>query len=1753
QLFEKQVLLRPQATALTQNGQALSYAELNEASNQLAHRLIASGIKLGERVGLCTHRNFDMIIGMMAILKAGAAYVPVDPSYPLDRQQYIAKQSHIRYWLTDQTNDQNSEAQSILISDPENQQYPTSNPSVECSGEDLAYIIFTSGSTGRPKGVMIRHHSVVNLISWVNQRFEVGATDRVLLLTSMCFDLSVYDIFGLLAAGGSICIAEQSQLRDVESLQRLLQEEQITFWDTVPTTLDFLVSELEQYQSDYRQHSLRLIFNSGDWIPVQLPEKCRQFFPNAAFVSLGGATEATVWSNYYLVNELPSDCNSIPYGKPIDNNFFYILDANGQAVPQGVIGELYIGGVGIADGYVNDPEKTAAAFVNDPFFPDFGGRMYRTGDLGRLMADGNIEFLGRRDQQVKIRGFRVELGEIESKMNEHPKVKSALITTFGKNRSQQRIAAYYLSTNGAVPTEDLQQYLGESLPNYMIPSQFIRLDAFPLNGNGKIDRKALQQLVVETVDENHVAPASELEGQLQTLWAEVLEVETPSVTADFFELGGHSLTSVRLLNRISEQLGHKLSFSSFSRASNIRAISKQIESMTEKEELAIAPVDLADAYPLSPSQNRMWMAYRLNGQLNNYNIQGLYNLTGDLDKENFERALQYIIARHESLRTRFDVRSEKACQIIVPADEWSFAIDWHDLRGETEAEASFQNTVEFLLESPYTLEDGPLLRVDIWQMGDREYRMLFGMHHIIADAWSVEVLTREWGTVYQFLQKGQTPQLPPLSIQYKDYASWASRRLESSEMQEQKAYWQETLRHLPQPLELPLDHPRPQQMDFEGTSLRCELPVELYNRLKGIAQQSGNTLYVCLVAALKLYLNRLSGQRDIILGMPIANRNHRQLQSQIGFYNNLLPLRTHIDESKGFDDLLQMVRKQVLDAYDHSEYPLENILEDLDVERKSDRQPLFDVLIEFLNEATTQKHLSAFPDIEFEECPMARRNSKFDLSFLFREINGHLLLDIEYRSSLFDASTIERLRDRFFCLLETITNQPKKSICQLNDLPINERQQLLDWARPNGEALPYCSLKECFEAKVAECPDAPAVGYGRKELTYRQLNEWANGIARQLQEEHQLQAGDLVAIYTDRSCELIAGLLGSVKAGVAFLPIDPSYPMQRIQYLLEDSGAKIMLTDSHKLFDITMYFDGGFCLLDDESVATADNPSTESAADELAYVIYTSGSTGQPKGVEITQGSISQYIRWANAHYFAAEGQQSMPLFTSISFDLTLTCIFSILLRGDCLTIYPQTAKIDRMLAAIFNERGGIKAVKMTPSHVRLLPFLNLSSTSVQTVILGGEALQSNDLAILRKLNPSINIFNEYGPTEATVGCTVEKMAEKVDRITIGRPIDAAEIYILDAQQNLCPIGSWGELCIGGNGLALGYRHRPELTAEKFVENTSLREESVRLYRSGDIARWLPDGRIEYKGREDEQFKIRGHRVELGEIEAGINALDGVAASAVLASELDGEKLLTAYVVLEGSAKIESLRNALSFQLPDYLVPEKWEQVNSIPLTNNGKIDKVALLEQPKDAPVETNDYLKAAETDTEICLVEIWKQYLKLEAVGIDQDFFQLGGHSLKGVNILMAIQERLQVKLELQDIFSCPTIAELAEKIDRSKTVVASIPAIDHQESYPLSAAQQRVWTLSNLSENDSTYHITAAFQLKGELDKKKFVRVLNELVKRHEILRTNFTDVDGELRQIIRPADIAPVIVEWDAATSNGQPEDWKALLNEERVRP
>jgi amino acid adenylation domain-containing protein len=1647
QLFEEQVRRTPDNVAVVFEGQQLTYAQLNARANQLAHHLRTLGVGPEVLVAICMERCAEMVVGLLGILKAGGAYVPLDPAYPKERLSFMMEDAHTAVLLTQGHMVEQVPGYGIhvvyLDSDWEAIAAKSEkNPVTGATAGNLAYILYTSGSTGQPKGVMVEHRGLCNTINWIIQTLELSTEDRCLLKTPITFDAAGRELFPTLLTGGRLVIAEADGHRDSRYLAETIRSARISIFHCVPSLLQFLVEEPAFDDS----LALRAVMCGGEALPTRVVERF-QHRSKAKLYNVYGPTETIIDSTYWLC-EGPNHGSSSPIGRPIPNARIYILNNALRPLPIGVAGQMHIGGLSLARGYLNRPELTAEKFIPDPFSAEPGARMYKTGDLARYLPDGNIEFLGRGDQQVKIRGFRIELGEIEAALGQHPAVRKAVVLAREDAPSEKRLVAYVVAESTA---DELRRFLKVKLPDQMVPAVFVLLDTLPLLSNGKIDRRALPvpDRTRPELDRTFVAPRTPTEELLAEIWAQVLDLERVGIHDNFFDLGGHSLLATQAVSRMRDAFQVDIPLRRLFEVPTVAGLVESIEAARQAGQNLlvppILPVPRNGDPALSFAQQRLWFFNQLDPGNSAYNIPAAGRLKGPLNLAALEQCLNEIIKRHESLRTTFGKVDGRPTQVIAPT--LTIKLPVVDLRKlpVSEREIEVRRLVTAEAQRPFDLSQGPLIRGTVLQLGDEEHVGLLTMHHIVSDGWSTGILIREMAALYVAFCAGGSSPLPVLPIQYADFAHWQRQWLQGEVLETQIAYWKKQLAGAPALIDLPTDHPRPAMQTFRGAHQSLVLPKHLKDGFKALSRQEGVTLFMTLLAAFKVLLNRYTSQDDLIVGTPIANRNRQETEGLIGFFVNALVLRTDLSGNPSFRELLRQVREVCLGAYSHQDLPFDRLVEELHLKRDLSRNPLFQVMFALQNAPLRALEL---PGLTLSPVEGDSETAHFDLTLQIVDTGQELTAALVYNTDLFEAGTIARMLGNFQTLLESMVADPEQ---RLSDLPIlseTERQQLLVEFNDTKTDYPKDKcLHQLFEEQIRRTPDAIAVVFEAGQLTYGELDRRANQLAHHLR---ALGVGPevLVAICLERSLEMVIGLLGILKAGGAFVPLDPAYPKERLAFMLKDSQVPVVLTQERLVAGLPEHDAKVICLDSGwETIAreSGENPGSSTLPENLAYFIYTSGSTGQPKGVLVSHDSIAGHCRNAQRLY-ELDSRDRVLQFASLSFDVSLEEILPTLIVGARLVImgtniWPPAEfhrKISEFGLTVLNLPTAFwqELAREWAGVPELVP-----NIQPRLFIVGGDTMLPEVLKLWQRTPVnSIRLLNAYGPTETTITATVFEIAHRpgentmYQQVPIGRPLANRAIYILDRHNYPVPIGITGHLHIGGAGLARGYLNRPELTAEKFIPDPFSAEPGARMYQTGDLARYRPDGNIEFLGRADHQVKIRGFRIELGEIEAVLGQHPAVREAVVVAREdAPGEKRLVAYAVANSTA--DELRHFLKDKLPEYMVPAVVVLLEALPVTPNGKVDRRALPVPDRSRP-ELEKAFVAPRDDLELQLAHIWEEVLGVRPVGVSDNFFELGGHSLLAVRLFALIEKRLGKKLPLTAVFQGATVEHLAGVLRQQAT---------------------------------------------------------------------------------------------------------------------
>ncbi|MFV9833052.1 amino acid adenylation domain-containing protein [Bacillus stercoris] len=1691
--LEQQAAKTPDQTAVIFEAGAMTYKELNEQANRIAWELIGRGVKSETTVAIMGRRSPEMLIGIYGILKAGGAYLPIDPDYPEERISFLLKDSGTNILLLQSDGlHVPAFAGEILYLNRTNNglKHRLSNPNVDVLPQSLAYVIYTSGSTGMPKGVEVEHRSAVNFLNSLQSRYQLKQSDVIMHKTSYSFDASIWELFWWPYAGASVYLLPQGGEKEPEVIAKAIEEQEITAMHFVPSMLHAFLEHIKNRSVPMKKpNGLKRVFSGGEQLGAHLVSRFSELLPNVALTNSYGPTEATVEASFFDC-PMHEKLERIPIGKPVHHVRLYILNQKQRMLPAGCIGELYIAGAGVARGYLNRPALTEERFLEDPFYP--GERMYKTGDIARWLPDGNMEFLGRTDDQVKIRGYRIEPGEIEAALRSIEGVREAAVTV-RTDSGEPELCAYI----EGLERNEVRAQLERRLPGYMIPAHMIEMEQWPVTPSGKLDRNALPAPNGAADAETYTAPRNVTEMKLAQLWEDVLKNGPVGIHDNFFDRGGHSLKATALVSRISKEFDVQVPLKDVFAHPTIEGLASVIREGTDSPYEAIKPTEQRETYPVSSAQKRIYVLQQLEDGGTGYNMPAVLELEGKLDPERLDRAFKELINRHESLRTSFE-QDGGGDPVQRIHDEVPFTLQTTVLGDQTEQEAA----ASFI--KPFDLSQAPLFRAQIVKVSDERHLLLVDMHHIISDGVSVNILIQEFGELYN------NRALPALHIQYKDYAVWQEGFKTGDTYKTQEAYWLKQLEGELPVLDLPADQPRPPVRSFAGDKVSFTLDQEAASGLHKLARENGSTLYMVLLAAYTALLSRLSGQEDIIVGSPIAGRPHKDLEPILGMFVNTLALRTRPEGGKPFVQYLQEVRETALEAYEHQDYPFEELVDKLELTRDMSRNPLFDAMLVVQNNDYEPLQLH---DLQMKPAQVSHLVSKFDLTLQASEGDGNIHFLFEYSTALFEKTTIERWASHFTNILRIIGKHPEVTLNHIDVLTQEERNQLLNEFN-TGQANQYeiQTISQLFEQQAARTPKASALVSGDKTLTYQELDEWSNGIAHTLR-SRGVKPDTPVGIMVHRSFSMVAAILGVWKAGGCYVPIDPAYPAERKRYILSDSGTKLLMTVNEADWGELADFEGEVLTIESAEAYDKSPLPQVSSAHHLAYIIYTSGTTGRPKGVMVEHKGIANTLLWRRNAYAFNETDTILQLF-SFSFDGFLTSMFTPLLSGAKAVLLHEEEAKDILAIKHQLSRHRITHMIIVPVLYRaLLDVVQPPDVkTLRVVTLAGEAADRELIHRSLAICPHTELANEYGPTENSVATTVMRHMEKQTYVSIGQPIDGTQVLILNSSHQLQPIGVAGELCIAGAGLARGYVNLPEQTERAFTKNPFKPE--TRMYRTGDAARWMADGTLEYLGRIDDQVKIRGYRVETKEIESVIRCINGVQDAAVVAHvTASGQTELSAYVVTKPELSTNTVRSELQNKLPVFMHPAFIEKLDALPLSPNGKLDRRALPKPVSKSGAE-RPFLAPASKMEQI-LADIWTEVLGAEKIGTADSFFELGGDSIKALQ-LSARLHRIGKQMAVKDLFSHPTIQELAAYIRDSDTS-SSQAAVEGDVQW--SPVQK--WFLSQDIKERHHFNQSVMLHRSTSVQEVALRKTLKAITCHHDALRMVFTqDEQGKWSQYNRP---------------------------------
>ena len=1729
-LFAAQVVRNPTGLAVSHPGGSVTYRELDELSNRFARRLVAEGAQPGERVAVVLNRSVEAVVAILAVLKTGAASLPLDPAHPDARIGFVLDDAApVAVVTTGELSPrvQGHDAAVVDVHDLGIEAQPgTALPAVHA--DDVAYLIYTSGTTGVPKGVAITHANVTQLLGSLDAGLPYPGVWP--LCHSLSFDASAWEIFGALLRGGRLVVVTESVTASPAEFHDLLVAEGVNVLTHTPSAVGALPSEgLE---------SLALVV-VGEACPADVVDR---WAPGRVMINAYGPTETTMC--VAISTPLAAGAGSPPIGSPVPGAALFVLDKWLRPVSPGVVGELYVAGRGVGVGYVGRAGLTGSRFVACPF-ADGGRRMYRTGDLVRWDDTGQLQYLGRADEQVKIRGYRIELGEIQAALAALDRVDQAAVIVREDRPGDKRLVGY---VTGTVDPAAARAALADRLPAYMVPAAIFVLDAMPLTVNRKLDTRALPVPEYADVGACYRAPSNATEEILTEIYGEVLGVDRVGVDDSFFDLGGDSILAMRLVATTNTALNSALSVRSLFDMPTVAGLATLVASSASRQREPLVALERPPVIPLSFAQNRLWFLEQLQGPSAVYNIPVVLRLRGPLDEQALDRAIDDVVGRHESLRTVFPAVDGVPQQVVVARQDVDY--DWQVIDASGWEATGLERAIGETVGAPFDLSRDIPLRARLFRFSDEEHVLVAVAHHIAADGVSVPPLVADLGVAYEARRAGQEPGWQPLAVQYADYTLWQRAQLgelddNASRMAEQLTYWLDALRGLPEQVTLPTDRPYPLVADYAGATVEVDWPAELQRQVAELARAHSVTSFMVMQAALAVLLAKISSSDDVAVGFPIAGRDDPVLDGLVGFFVNTLVLRVDLDGDPTVADLLAQVRAQSLAAFEHQDVPFEVLVDRLSPTRSLSHHPLVQVMLAWQNFAGQGLDVS-LGDVSATPVSIETHTARVDLTFSLAEqwtpageqagIRGV----VEFRTDVFDTSTIEGLTDRLLRVLKAMTADAVQPVSSIDVVGSDEYVRLDTWGNAAVLLEPEViteSIPGAFSAQVEQSPDAAAVTCGDDTLTYRQLDQASNRLAHLLV-GHGARPGQCVALFVPRSAEAVVAMMAILKTGAAYLPMDPAHPDSRIEFMIDDSSPAVAVTVpelAHRLKD------SGLTVIGVNDVPVVTQPSTPlptPGADDIAYIIYTSGTTGTPKGVAIPHRNVTLLLDSLDGEVELAG--QVWSQCHSLAFDFSVWEIFGALLRGGRVVVVPEdiARSPEDFHALLISEH--VSMLSRTPSAFYALQSADSMSPeqgcrlALEAVVFGGEALEPQRLRLWLENHPeSPRLINMYGITETTVHASFREIVEG-DRhrsvSPIGAPLDHLGFFVLDKRLRPLPVGVAGELYVAGSALAVGYLGRAALTASRFVASPFGRA-GARMYRTGDVVRWGADGQLQYLGRADEQVKIRGYRIELGEIQAALAAQNGVEQAAVIAREdRPGDKRLFGYVV--GTADPGEIRAKLAEALPAYMVPAAVLTVDNLPLTVNGKLDIRAL---PAPAYGDFERYRAPANAVEEL-LVGIYAQVLGLERVGVDDSFFELGGDSLSAMRVVAAANSALNAGLSVRALFEAPTVAGLAALIGKTASGGAEpLVAGERPEAIPLSFAQNRLWFLEQLQGPSAVYNMPVALRLSGPLDAEALRLAVDDVVGRHESLRTVLPAVDGVPRQVVVPAENADF--DWEVVDATG----------------
>ncbi|MBF0242512.1 MAG: amino acid adenylation domain-containing protein [Desulfamplus sp.] len=1751
-VFEHIAARFPDRVALEEESRSISYRDLNRGANQIAYALKEMGVKSEVVVGLSLPAGIDYIMSVIAVQKAGGVFMPLDADAPPKRLEFMLNKTEPQIILT---KDKLAEINS------EKNRFSDANLDETPDPQAPNYIIFTSGSTGEPKAILGKLVSLSHFINWEISTFGFDENVKVSLFAPTTFDVSFRDIFVPLLAGGTLCIPNLETMRNIPQLVDWMTRSGLSLVHCVPTMFRLIRKELKARKSVNANYEplpqLKNILLAGEALyGADVIEWIELVEDRIALTNLYGPSETTLAKIHYRIKERPTEPNRIiPLGEPISNTAILILKDN-RLCKVGEIGEIHIKTPFMSHGYYKDNELTAKCFIQNPLTTEHD-IIYKTGDLGRYQQDRQVEFIGRLDSQVKINGIRIELAEIESNLFAHEAIERPVVVAHATSNSENRLVCYYTlkegisSEDSRVSSSGLRQFLSQFLPSYMIPSFFVQLNSFPLNINGKIDRRRLpkpEDLIYDRIP--YAAPENEAEKRLASIYGEVLGIERVGVNTPFFELGGNSLNAIRIISRIFAEFRIEVAIRDFFDNPSIRQLAKILEriiptsSDTDKDH--IEPIAQADNYLVSHAQRRLWIFEQLDPNFIAYNIPGAYLIKGDLNINSITEAFRAVIRRHESLRTTFKIIDGEPRQVIHKEVEFNLPIN--DLTKKFDKAASIEQVKAELAKDAakaFNLEKGPLMRVRLFKVADKEHVIGVNVHHIVTDALSQDIFMSELLTYYSAIEearkdgsnKGYIDPFVPLTIHYKDYVAWHNIQEQGAKMQAARSYWQNKLSGELPILNLPTDYPRPMMQTANGDRLTFEFDPDIYQRLIEFGKERQSTIFMLLTALIKTLIYRYTGQEDIIIGTPIASRTHTDLENQIGLYINMLALRDNVSAKDDFDSFLSRVRKTSTEAFEYQIYPFDRLVGDLAIERDLSRNVGFDVMLVFHNK---DREMPSVEGLTAEVLDFLNPTAKYDLTFTFGAGTDSLFMEIEYNTDLFLKERIVRLASHISVLTKSVLSTPKEPIYSLEIMTPEEKELVLFGF--NRTEIPYPKDKtvtELVEENAARYPNDIAIAFEDKTISYSELNYLGNSLAYRLISDFDLKKEDVVAVIMEKSHLVPAAMFASLKTGAAYVGINLSNPPDRIKFILKDTGCKVILTDENVMrdklskiddlcpvIDVPQFFDK----ISNNSTASKalENPKVERSSSDLGFVIYTSGSTGLPKGTLLEHRQMMRLIYKPDG--LILKRGVTMAQTTAFSFDVHVFEIWGGLINGCTVCVPPESAILEAPKMKRYIQGHKINTMWLTTSLFNQFVESDISMfKGVDQLLVGGEKLSTPHINRVKEAYPKIRLFNGYGPTENSIYTTLFEI-EKLypNEIPIGRPSANSKITILDANNQPVPVGIPGELCAWGDGICRGYLNRPELNETKFSYHPLFPNE--RMYRIGDMGSWDSDGIMHYFGRNDDQVKVRGYRIELGEITNALIEHPDINQAIVMVRTLEdgfNKELVAYFTASKDSLKMlnaQAMRTFLSERLPGYMIPAHFVPLERMPLNPSGKVDRTNLpspdvaLSQSNKADDATDRDDKTTHTPSEKMLLRVWQKILGLSDIGIFDNYFNLGGDSIKAIQMVSLLARENQL-IEVRDIFQNPTISDLARHVRPAKIMVdqSAVSGI-----VPLSAVQRWFFTHHH---NDLHHFNQAQLILSSEeMDHIALEKALVAVQNHHDALRMRFNIVkDGDIIQENQGVDL------------------------------